>query len=297
MPKSLVTGGAGFIGSHVVDLLILNGHEVIVIDNESSDAHDSFYWNDKSNNHILDICNYDDIEPLFEGVDYVFHLAAESRIMNTIDDPAKAVKTNVFGTTNILQASRKHKVKKLIYSSTSSVYGLNEEVPQKETLSIDCLNPYSVSKYAGEELCRMYSKLFDVNTVCLRYFNVYGERQPKKGPYSPVIGVFQRQLAAGDAMTVVGDGHQKRDFVHVSDVARANFLAATSRIPIYDPINIGTGKNYSVLDIAKMLDGPLIYIPNRPGEARETLADISVANTYLGWYPTVNLKEWIEKNK
>lgn len=297
MIKSLVTGGAGFIGSHVVDLLLLNGHEVIAIDDESSDAHDKFYWNDLSRNHVLDICNYDDIEPLFEGVDYVFHLAAESRIMNTIDNPSKAVKTNAFGTTNILQAARKHEVKKVIYSSTSSVYGLNKEVPQSENLPINCLNPYSVSKYAGEELCRMYSDLFNVDTVCLRYFNVYGERQPKKGPYAPVVGIFQRQISNGEIMTVVGDGLQRRDFVHVSDVARANLTAALSDKNIKVPINIGTGKNYSVLDIARMFDGPLRFIPDRPGEARETLADISNAEFYLNWHPTIDLETWIKENK
>ncbi len=299
MTKSIVTGGAGFIGSHVVDLLLGDGHKVIVIDNESSDAHDNFYWNDKSENHILDICNYDAIEPLFEGVDFVFHLAAEARIMNTIENPRKAVEVNTLGTCNILQAAKIHGVKRVMYSSTSAAYGLINEPPHVETMPVDSLNPYTASKVAGEELCKMYSKLFGVETVIFRYFNVYGERCPKKGQYAPVIGVFQRQMAEGRDMTIVGDGLQSRDFVHVKDVANANIKAALceNKDVVGSIFNIGTGSKYSVLDIAKMLGGKYVHISARPGEAQVTLADITKARNMLQWDSTIKLEDWIEENK
>ena len=193
MQKVIVTGGAGFIGSHVVDRLLEQNFEVIVIDNESSDAHEQFYYNDKATYYNYDIRNYDIIEPLFKGVDYVFHLAAESRIQPPIENPIYAVEANVTGTCNILQASRVHKIKRVMYSSTSAAYGLINEPPLKEDMPKDCLNPYSVSKCAGEELCKMYYDLFGLETVSFRYFNIYGERQPTKGQYAPVIGLFVKQ--------------------------------------------------------------------------------------------------------
>ena len=178
MQKAIVTGGAGFIGSNLVDRLIKDGFHVIVIDNEYSDAHEQFYWNDEAENYKYDIRNFDAIEPLFKGVDYIFHLAAEARIQPAIEDPTTAVEINVVGTCNILQAARIHKIKRVIYSSTSAAYGLKNPIPLKETMPKDCLNPYSVSKTAGEELCKMYSDIYGLDTVMFRYFNVYGDRQP-----------------------------------------------------------------------------------------------------------------------
>lgn len=303
MAKSIVTGGCGFIGSNLVDKLIELGHDVLVIDDLSSDAHDQPYYNDKATYVEKSINNFDDIVDCFQGVKYVFHLAAESRIMNTIENPTKAVQTNSFGTCNVLEASRKHGVKRVIYSSTSSVYGAKNIVPSVEEMLPDCLNPYSVSKYAGEELCRMYRDLYGLETVCLRYFNVYGERQPNKGPYAPVIGIFQRQLNSGEKMTIVGDGLQERDFVHVSDVANANILAATQDFNVSEHIafNIGTGITYSVIDIAKMLSSNNIssfkFLEGRPGEMRRTKANISRAKYVLKWEPKIDLKDWIEDNK
>lgn len=297
--KILVTGGAGFIGSNLVDELLNLGHEVVVIDNESSDAHDNFYWNNKSKNYKLDICEYEKILPLFKDVDYVFHIAAEARIQPAILDPTKAVKTNVLGTCNVLQAARENKVKRVIYSSTSSAYGLKNVPPLVETMSKDCLNPYSVSKTAGEELCSMYYSLFGLETVIFRYFNVYGERQPTKGQYAPVIGLFLKQKLNGKKMTVVGDGLQRRDFTHVSDVVEANILAAFSNNEkiLGEIFNIGTGKNHSVLDLVEMIGGEHEHIPPRIGESRITLANINKAITMLNWVPKIKLEDWINENK
>jgi UDP-glucose 4-epimerase len=300
--KVVVTGGAGFIGSNLVDRLVNDGHDVIVIDNESTDAHENFYYNDKAHYYPWDIGavgpGYDLIETLFKGVDYVFHLAAEARIQPTIEDPVLAVKTNVLGTCNVLQASRKNGVKRVIYSSTSSAYGLANSIPNKEDMPKDCLTPYSVSKTSGEELCQTYTKLFGLETVVFRYFNVYGERQPTKGQYAPVIGLFQRQHSEEKPMTIVGDGFQRRDFTHVSDVVEANILAAeTDKSEVFgEIINIGFGASYNIHDIVKFIggeDAEFIHIPERPGESRETLSDCSKARSLLQWEPMVKLEEWI----
>jgi len=296
--RTLVTGGAGFIGSNIVDELISRGHQVIVIDNESADENDRFYWNDKAKNYKYDICDYEKIEPLFKNIDYVFHLAAQSRIQPAIENPIRTVRVNCEGTTNILQASRKNKVKKVMYSSTSACYGLVNEPPLHEEMKTDCLNPYSVTKVGGEEICKMYTRLFGLKTVIFRYFNVYGKRQPTKGQYAPVIGLFKKQKDNGEPMTVVGDGLQTRDYTNVSDVVNANLSAAKNdNVGDCEIMNIGVGKSYSVMDLVKMIGGDYIHIPPRIGESRHTLADVSKANKLLEWNPKVNLNEWLEVNK
>tara|TARA_R110000851_G_scaffold48370_5_gene117010 strand:- start:1127 stop:2017 length:891 start_codon:yes stop_codon:yes gene_type:complete len=291
--KMLVTGGAGFIGSNLVDQLLKEGNEVVVIDNEFSDAHEQFYWNDRCDNYKYDIRDYDKIEPLFKDVDFVFHLAAESRIQPSIVSPIESVHINVVGTCNVLQASRVNGVKRVMYSSTSSAYGLKNSLPLKEDMVKDCLNPYSVSKTAGEELCRMYTKLFGLETITFRYFNVYGERQPIKGQYAPVVGLFLRQKKNGEPMTVVGDGLQTRDYTHVSDVVKANILASQCSTGFGEVYNIGTGLQTSVMDLVDMIGGPSIHLPERLGESRHTQADITKSKSVLKWSPTVHLKTWI----
>ena len=296
--RAIVTGGAGFIGSNIVDELVNRGHEVIVIDNESAEENDRFYWNNKAKNHKIDICDYEKIEPLFEGVDWVFHLAAQSRIQPAVKNPIRTVRVNCEGTTNILQAARINKVKKVIYSSTSACYGLINEPPLHEDMTTDCLNPYSVTKVAAEDICSMYTRLFGLKTVTFRYFNVYGERQPTRGQYAPVIGLFKKQKDNGEPMTVVGDGLQTRDYTHVSDVVNANLLAAESdNVGSGELINIGAGKSYSVMDLVDMIGGEHVFIPPRVGESRHTLADISRANMLLNWNPKVKLENWLEENK
>ena len=296
MSKFLVTGGAGFIGSHLVDQLLEEGHDVVVVDDESAECNEQFFWNSRSENHKVDITDYEALDPLFSGVDGVFHLAAESRIQPAIENPSRAAAVNVLGTCNVLQAARTHGVERVVYSGTSSAYGLKNTPPLREDMSNDCLNPYSVTKTAGEELCKMYTKLFGLKTVILRYFNVYGERQPLKGQYAPVVGIFQRQVAATEPMTIVGDGEQRRDFTYVKDVANANMLAMTSsNEDVFGEIfNVGTGTNISVLQLAELIGDDIKYIPSRPGEAQTTLADITKITTMLGWSPTISIQEWLQ---
>jgi UDP-glucose 4-epimerase len=293
--KSLVTGGAGFIGSNLVDRLLELGHEVIVIDNEYSDAHDHFYWNDKAQNYKYDIRDYGNTRPLYDGVDYVFHFAAEARIQPAIENPIEAVSINSVGTCTVLQCAREAGVKRVMYSSTSSGYGSNQ-TPNIETQSDDCLNPYSVSKVNGEKLCKMYTDLFGLRTVCFRYFNVYGERQPLKGQYAPVIGIFLRQRDAGEPLTIVGDGNQRRDFTYVGDVVNANILAATKEVDseaFGQVYNVGTGTNYSVNQISRMISDNTINIAPRPGEARISLANNQKLCKTFGWKPTMVLEDWV----
>jgi len=309
--KALVTGGAGFIGSNLVDELLKRGHDVTVIDNESSDSNEKFYWNEKANNYKYNICDYEMCSDVFERhhPDVVFHIAAEARIQPCIIDPLKAVEANVVGTATILELSRKHKVKRVVYSSTSSAYGLKNTPPLNEDMPNDCLNPYSVTKTSGEELCKMYSKLYNLETIIFRYFNVYGERQPLKGQYAPVVGIFQRQKKNGEPMTIVGDGEQRRDFTHVYDVVEANILAAIKNFNMVENINssidayefgqiynVGTGINYSINEIAKMIGGESVNIPNRIGEARTTLADNKKIKSEFGWTPKIDLETWLKEN-
>jgi UDP-glucose 4-epimerase len=295
--KSLVTGGAGFIGSHLVDKLIEMGHEVIIIDNESSESNEKFYWNDKADCYKFDIRDYEKTRPLYDGVDYVFHLAAEARIQPAILNPIEAVSVNCLGTVTVLQCSREAKVKKVMYSSSSSGYG-NNEVPNNETQLDNCLNPYSVSKISGEKLCSMYTKLFGLKTVIFRYFNVYGERQPLRGQYAPVVGIFLRQRSEGNPLTIIGDGEQRRDFTYVFDAVNANILAATVDVDeqYYGQVyNVGTSKNYSINEIANAISTNQINIEPRIGEARKTLANNEKIKSVFGWQPKVNLMNWISE--
>tara|TARA_A100001515_G_scaffold124809_1_gene109284 strand:+ start:1422 stop:2354 length:933 start_codon:yes stop_codon:yes gene_type:complete len=301
--KAIVTGGAGFIGSHIVDRLIDENHEVIVIDDESAITHDGFYYNDKATYHKISVQSYYDIKEYFEGVDVVFHLAAESRIQPCVKNPVIAYMTNSVGTCSVLQAAKEANVKRVVYSSTSAAYGLANYPPLKETMPTDCLNAYSTSKVSGEEACKMFYRLYGLETVILRYFNVYGDRQPTEGQYAPVIGLFQKQVAEGLPITVIGDGWQTRDFTNVKDVVEANILAATvdNAKALGQVFNIGSGKRYSILDLVDMIDCPreesnYINLPERLGEARDSLADNSKAREILGWEPNTNLEEWLNES-
>ena len=297
MTKSLVTGAAGFIGSNLVDTLLKNGHEVVAVDNEYSDAHDQFYWNKNSYNVNCDVRDYKALKNCMWDVDYVFHLAAEARIQPAIKNPIEAVSINSVGTCTVLQCARETGVKRVIYSSTSSGYGMNQP-PNVETQQDDCLNPYSVSKVNGEKLCKMYTDLFGLPTISFRYFNVYGERQPLRGQYAPVIGIFLRQRDAEEPLTIVGDGDQRRDFTHVSDVVSANILAATSDVDdsaFGQVYNVGTGENHSVNEIANLISDNQVNIPPRIGEARISLANNEKLRKTFGWKPTVKLDDWISQ--
>ena len=295
MTISIVTGGAGFIGSHIVEKLKRLEHMVVVVDNEYSD-NDNFHWRKDTLNVNIDITDYKALKKAFTGADYIFHCAAEARIGPAIENPVNALNINTIGTCNVLQCAREVGAKKVLYSSTSSGYGLNE-APNIETQPDDCLNPYSVSKVAGEKLCKMYTDLYGLNTIIFRYFNVFGERAPRKGQYAPVTGIFLRQKAAGEPLTIVGDGEQRRDYIYVKDVANANIMAAISNPDddAYGQVyNVGSGKNYSVNEIASFISDDTINIPPRIGEARNSLANIDKIKKTFAWKPEVDVEEWIK---
>jgi UDP-glucose 4-epimerase len=294
--RSLVTGGAGFIGSNLVDALIDLGHEVIVIDNESSECHDKFYWNPKAENYKYDICDYDLIAPLFKQVQYVFHLASDARIQPAILSPRKSIESNVSGTANVIELSRQNNIKRFIYSSTSSSYGTKNTIPNFEDQQPDPLTPYSSAKVFGEHLCKIYHSLYGLNTMSLRYFNVYGNRQPLKGQYAPVIGLFFKQKAEGRPLTIVGDGEQRRDFTYIDDVVNANILAAITEVDstaFGEVYNVGNSSNHSINEIANMISTFQINIPQRIGESKETLSNTDKFRKTFGWKPTMDLPEWI----
>jgi nucleoside-diphosphate-sugar epimerase len=295
MPKCLVTGGAGFIGSNLVDALIGRGDEVIVLDNLTTGKRENL--NPKAKFYEGDMRNLAEIKPLFEGIDYVFHLAAFPRVQPSIEDPVNSNDINLNGTLNVLVAARDAKVKKLVYSASSSAYGDQPEMPLKETMPAHPLSPYGLQKYMGELYSRLFSEIYGLPTVSLRYFNVFGERQALEGAYCLVMGIFVKQRLEGKPMTIVGDGEQKRDFTYVGDVVRANILAAESdKVGKGEAINIGRGKNYSVNELAEMVGGPTEKMPSRI-EPRETLADNTLAHELLGWHPLTELSEWMEGYK
>ena len=295
----LVTGGSGFIGSHLVDRLIALGHNVKVIDDESAEENENFYHNDKARYYKLDISK-DDCSYCFGGdngkpLDFVFHLAARSRIQPTIGQPGKCFEVNVVGTQRVLEWSRLNCVKRVIYSGTSSLYGKQNAIPFEPNMPTDCLNPYSLSKWMGEQICKLYNQLYGMPSIVLRYFNVYGPREPIKGEYAPVIGLFKRQSKNNEFMTIVAPGTQRRDFTYITDVVDANILAmrsSTVDIP-FNIYNVGTGKNHSMIEIAEMIGGKRDVIPSRPAEVKETLADIEETTKDLGWKPKHSLKDMI----
>ena len=309
--KALVTGGLGFIGSHIVDRLISDGHQVVVIDNESKSSKE-FYYNDAAEYAWYDIADYKRIAPLFKKVDYVFHLAAETQIQSTLEQPNVCVKTNVTGTCNVLQAAVENKIKRVVFSTTSAIYG-NRTMPSDmrvwrgvdEDMAPEPLNPYALSKLFAEDLCMMYSSLYGLETVMLRYFNVYGDRQPSTGSYAPVIGIFKKQVNSGDPMTIIGDGKQTRDYVNVSDVVEANMKAAfiDDKACIGEIFNIGTGRSTSVLDLANMIGKVKlgmpqgwIHLPERMAEVRHSKGNIKKSKELLKWTPKIKLEDWINEN-
>lgn len=283
--KVLVTGGLGFIGSHVTDLLIEAGHEVDIIDDLSTGSRDNL--NPKANLFIKSI-NSDEF---WEGADYevVYHLAALPRIQPSIINPVPYHEANVNGTLKVLEYCRRYG-SKLIFSSSSSVYA-GTEIPATEDAPIKPRNPYTLQKSIGEQYVDLYRDLYDLNAVSLRYFNVYGERQPLTGAYCTVIGIFLNQRKEGKPLTITSDGEQRRDFTYVGDVARANLIALVWS----GTYNIGKGANLSINQVAKLVGGPTEYISERKGEVRETLADNSKARAE-GWEPTKGLAEWLDEN-
>ncbi len=295
MKKIVVVGGAGFIGSNLVDELIERGDKVIVIDDLSTGKKENI--NPKAEFHKLDARDLKKIRPLFSGADHVFHLAAFSNVQFSIDNPAESNDANLNTTLNVLIAARDAGVKKVVYSASAAAYGNQEEALWHEGMRADLLSPYGLQKYVGELYCSLFSKLYGLPTVGLRYFNVYGKRQRLEGAYAPVVGIFIKKRLEGKPMTIFGDGKQTRDFVSVIDVVRANILAAENdKVAAGEIINIGSGKSYSVNRLVKMVGGPTVKEPPRV-EVKRSLADNSLAKKLLGWKPTVDLADWLEEHK
>jgi len=295
MEKVVVTGGSGFIGSHVVDALVEEGYEVHVIDNLSGGRNDKL--NPMAFYHIKDLRKIEDLLEVFSGAKFVFHLAAMPRVQYSIENPFETNDANVNGTLNVLIASQKCGVKRVVYSASSSAYGDQDVMPLVEEMSAKPKSPYGLQKYIGELYCKLWSEIYGVESVCLRYFNVYGPRLDPDGAYALVIGRFLKQRKENLPMTITGDGEQTRDFTHVKDVARANVLAAESdKVGKGEVINIGAGKNVSIKRVAELIGGEIQFIPARL-EPRNTLADNKKARELLNWEPKIEFEEGIGELK
>lgn len=294
--RTLVTGGMGFIGSHLVDRLIYEGHDVTVIDNLSTGRVDNIAHH-KGRVQLIeaDICNFGKIYPCFKNKDIVFHLAALADIVPSIINPRDYYNSNVSGTMCVVEAARLSGVKKLVYAASSSCYGIpsKECYPTPETAPIKPQYPYALTKYLGEETVLHWGKVYDLPVISLRLFNVYGPRSRTSGTYGAVFGVFLAQKLNRKPYTVVGDGEQKRDFIYVTDVADAFIMAAHSSIK-GEIFNVGSGKPQSVNALVSLLGGEKVYIPKRPGEPDCTWADISKISSAFGWCPMVSFEDGVK---
>jgi UDP-glucose 4-epimerase len=294
--KVIVTGGCGFIGSHLTHALIHKGFEVIVIDNLSNGRIENL--NDFKNSPLLkivieDISEQGSYEHHFKNCDIVFHLAALADIVPSIEKPDEYFKSNVIGTFNIIEASRKNNVKKIVYAASSSSYGLAKKIPTPETAPISPQYPYAFTKYQAEQTILHWGKVYNISVVSLRLFNVFGPRSRTTGTYGAVFGVFLAQKLANEPLTIVGDGSQKRDFTYVTDIVEAFYSAAISNLN-HEVINIGTGNPQSINYLAKLIQGKKIYIKKRPGEPDCTCASIEKAQRILGWKPKISFEEGVK---
>jgi nucleoside-diphosphate-sugar epimerase len=291
----LVTGGAGFIGSHLVEALLRFGCAVRVLDNFSTGRHDHVSAAAEVIN--ADIRDLAAISSAFRQVDCVFHTAALARVPLSIDRPMETHLVNLNGTLNVLLAARDAGVRRVVFSGSSSVYGEQQRLPLQEDMTPNPLSPYALQKLAGEQYTRLFSRLYSMETLTLRYFNVFGPRMSTAGAYATVIGAFLRASAAGQPLSIFGDGEQTRDFTHVRDVVQANLLAMDSAIADGRSLNVGQGRSVSVNWIAKKIGGPTVHQPARPGEPRHTLADCSNARKVLGWTARVSTEDGLDELK
>lgn len=295
--KTLITGGAGFIGSHLTEILLKQGHEVVVVDNLRSGR----LTNLKNVENLqqftfqqVDICDWESLHPLFEGIDWVFHLAGLADIVPSIDNPRDYFSVNVDGTFNVLEAARKCNVKRFIYAASSSCYGIPETFPTPETAKIDPQYPYALTKYLGEQLVMHWEKVYSLSTISLRLFNVFGPRSRTTGTYGAVFGVFLAQKLHRMPFTVVGDGTQTRDFTFVTDVARA-FLKAAESSYSGEIFNVGSNDHYSINRLVELMGGESVHIPRRPGEPECSFAAVSKIQTQLHWKAEVPFEVGVDK--
>lgn len=296
MKKVLVTGGAGFIGSNLVDSLINRGCEVWVIDNLSTGEPDNL---NKNCNFIeLDLTNYSKLMSLsseLDNIDVVFHMAAYPEVQHSLENPTDS--NNILSTLNILEFCRLKKIKRLVFSSSSAVYGNPRYTPIDESHPLQPLSPYALDKKIGEDYCKLYSKIYKVETFCLRYFNVYGNRMKNKGAYKSVISVFKNSSRKGEALNIVNDGEQRRDYINVKDIVDLNILIALSEeIGKGQPYNLGTNISYSVNEVADMFGGEKKYGERRL-EPTLSISDNNKIKTLTGWSPSIELKKWIQQLK
>ena len=291
--KSLVTGGAGFIGSNLVDLLVKNKHKVIVLDNFITGRRSNLKEHKKNNVKVvkIDISKDKNLDKYFRGVDYVFHLAGLADIVPSIENPKRYFDANVLGTLNVVKAANKMKIKKFIYAASASCYGLPKKFPTKENSSIKPMYPYAFTKWQGEELVMHWNKVFNFPAISLRFFNCYGPRSRTTGAYGAVFGVFLAQKLASRPLTIVGNGKQTRDFIHVGDLTNAVLKAAYSKKTgkIY---NLAGGKEITVNKIAKLIGGKKVNIPKRPGEPDRSLGDITKIKKDLNWKPKMKIQNF-----
>lgn len=296
MTKVVVTGGAGFIGSHIVSALVEKGAEVHVVDDYSGGRREDRI-NPKATYHEVDIREFEKLAPIVAGAECVFHEAAVPRVPYSIEHPLETFSVNVQGTVSVLRAAHQGGVKRLIYAASSSAYGDQDTLPLSEDMTAQPKSPYGLQKYVGELACRLWSELYGLPTVSLRYFNVYGPKFDPEGAYALVIGKFFKQRLAGQSLTITGDGTQTRDYTHVRDVVAANLLAAESpKVGKGEVLNIGAGRNVSVNDLAAMIGGESIHIEPRL-EPHDTRADNRKAKELLGWEPIIALEDGIAELK
>jgi|ERR1041385_6919651 UDP-glucose 4-epimerase len=294
--NSLVTGGCGFVGSHMVDKLLSENHHVTVIDNMSTGRKKNLdHVKDNPNLKIVeaDINNFEKIHSLFKGIDHVFHLAALADIVPSIENPVAYHRSNVDGTLCILEACRRNNVKRIIYAASSSCYGIPDHYPTPETAEIRPQYPYALTKNLGEQMCMHWAQVYKMNITSLRFFNVYGPRSRTSGTYGAVFGVFLAQKLNNKPFTVVGDGTQTRDFTFVTDVADACYTASLRKDIAGEIFNIGSGNTYSVNLLTKLLGGDVIHIPKRPGEPDCTFADVKKIQSVLGWKAKVSFEDGV----
>lgn len=293
---SLVTGGCGFIGSHIVDRLLAEGHNVRVIDNCTTGRLSNLEHQQENSRlkvYKQDIRDKENIAPIFKDVDYVFHMAALADIVPSIQKPWEYYSSNVLGTYNVVECAREAGIKKLVYAASSSCYGIPDEYPTKENAEIRPQYPYALTKRLGEETVLHWGQVYGLPVITLRLFNVYGTRSRTSGTYGAVFGVFLAQKLAGKPFTVVGSGEQTRDFTYVTDVADAFYQASQSNI-VNETFNVGSGGTYSVNRLCELLGGEIIHIPKRPGEPDCTFADTSKIQAELGWKAKVSLEEGVK---
>lgn len=293
--KTVVTGGAGFIGSHLVERLLRDGHDVIVLDNLSTgrlENLDPVRGSGRLTVHHVDVADYDAIAPLFAGIDWCFHLAALADIVPSMQRPLDYFHANVRGTASTVEAARKAGVHRFVYTASSSCYGIPDVYPTPESAEIRPQYPYALTKSLGEQLVMHWAQVYGLPAVALRLFNVYGPRSRTSGTYGAVFGVFLAQKLARRPFTVVGDGSQTRDFTYVSDVVDALVTAAASTVTGV-VLNVGSGSTYSVNRLVELLGGDVEYIPKRPGEPQCTHADTTRIERLLHWRAKVSFEEGV----